>query len=79
MTEDGIISKMRLIYPDQQENPAKGTEGRGLIVFLNSKIDVSLLRFQISYLTFKMSQLFWTRSMSIYAKLRDLGIEGLGD
>ncbi len=36
-------------------------------------------KIQTSKLTFKMSQLFWTPSMSICAKLRDLGIEGLRD
>jgi hypothetical protein len=46
--EDGNVSKMRWIYPDFREDPAKGTIERVLSIILNSKIDVSLLRFWIS-------------------------------
>ena len=45
---------------------------------MNQK-DESKFEFQISSLTFIMSQLFWTLFMSIGDKLRDLGIEGLKD
>ena len=54
ITENEIVSKMRWICADQQENLAKAKTERELAIILNSKIDVSFLRFLviISYYKF---------------------------
>ena len=62
ITENEIVSKMRWICADQQENLAKAAIERELTIILNFKIDVSLIRFLviISYYKFWiLDSLFW--------------------
>ena len=44
-TGDEIVSKMRWNFTDMQEDPTEGMIEKALPMILNSKIDVSIIRF----------------------------------